>query len=142
MPNLNILSVDAGTGLLKLGLATPSDEIEGIELLVQIVTILYLTDGGRSITFPDRVGGLRQFLGNNVNPDDPSELMADIRMMTTQIEQQIKQEQTSTGRPPSERLQALQLIDIIPNEADASIEIIVSVMNEEQQTEQAVVRAT
>lgn len=140
MPNLKILSIDPSTGLLKIGLAAPSDEVEGIGLLVQIVTVLYLTNGGRSITFPDRVGGLRQFLGNNVNPEDPRELMADIRIMTTQIEQQIKQEQTSTRRGPSERLQALQFIDIVPNEADASIDIIVAVMNEEQQTDQAVVR--
>ena len=139
MSDLKILTVDESTGRITPGLPSPPEEISGIELLVQIVALLYLTNGGRSIVTPDRVGGLRRFLGGNVNLEDPAEFFADIRMMTSQIERQIKREQVKTKRVPAERLQELQLIDIIPNEEESSVEIRVAVVNEEQQQQQAVV---
>jgi hypothetical protein len=108
-------------------------------LLVQIVALLYLTNGGRSIVTPDRAGGLRAFIGSNFDPDDPAELLADLRIMTSQIEQRIKEDQVQTNRPPSERLQSLQLIDLIPDEEQPEVELIVAVVNEEQQQQQAVV---
>ena len=141
MPDLKILTRDPVTGRLRLGLTTPPEEIFGIDLLVQNVAILYLTNGGRSIVVPDRVGGLRQFIGTNFDMDDPGELFADVGLMTSQIEQRTKEEQVSTARPPSERLLFLQLIDIVPDEEQPEIEIIVSVVNEEQQTSQAIVVA-
>jgi hypothetical protein len=139
MPDLKLLIQDPNTGRLRPGLPSPPAAIEGIDLLVQNVALLFLTNGGRSIVFPNRVGGLRQFIGANFDPEDPSELFADIRLMTSQIEQRIKEEQVSTARPPSERLLALQLIDIVPDEEQPEIEIIVAVTNEEQQTAQAIV---
>jgi hypothetical protein len=141
MPDLKLLIRDPATGRLRPGVPSPPEEIEGIDLLVQNVALLYLTNGGRSIVYPDRVGGLRQFIGANFDPNDPSELFADIRVMTNQIEQRIKEEQVQTSRPPSERLLALQLIDIVPDEYQPEIEIIVAVVNEEQQTAQAIVVA-
>lgn len=139
MSDLKIFSIDPATGRFKVGIPRPSVEISGIDLLVQNVAQLYLTNGGRSIVTPDRIGGLRQYLGANVDLEDPSELFADITMMTRQIEQQIKEEQNSTQRPPSERLQELRFIDIIPDEEQAAIEIRVQIVNEEQQQQQALV---
>ena len=139
MPDIKILNRDVLTGRLSVGLTVPPEYVEGIDLLVQIVALTYLNNGGRSIVTPDRAGGLREFIGSNINPDDPSELFADLRLITSQIEQLIKQEQVLTARPPSERLLRLQLIDIIPNEDDLSVEVIVAVVNEEQQQAQAVV---
>jgi len=139
MANLKIFTVDQATGRFLLGLSRPAKEISGIDILAQNVTQLFLTNGGRSIVTPDRVGGLRQFLGANVDLDEPAELFADIVMMTRQVEQQIKEEQVNTNRPPSERLQELRFIDIIPDEEQSAIEIRVQVVNEEQQQTQALV---
>lgn len=139
MANLKILVRDATTGRLTLGLSSPPEEIEGIDLLVQNIALLFLTNGGRSIVYPDRLGGLRQFIGASFDPNDPSELFADIQVMTDQIEQRIKEEQVRTFRPPSERLLSLQLIDIVPDGENPEIDIVVVVTNEEQQTAQAVV---
>ena len=141
MPDLKLLTRDPITGRLRPGLTSPPQEISGIDLLVQNVALLFLTNGGRSIVVPDRVGGLLRFIGANYDPEDASELFADLRLMTSQIEQRIKEEQISTARPPSERLVALQLIDIVPDDDQPEIEIIVGVVNEEQQTAQAVVVA-
>jgi hypothetical protein len=139
MSNLKMFKVDPDTGRFSLGLSKPSVEISGIDLLVQNVAQTYLTNGGRSIVYPDRLGGLRQYLGANVDLEDSAELNADIVMMTRQIEQQIKEEQNGTRRPPSERLQELRFIDIIPDEQESAIEIRVQVVNEEQQQAQALV---
>ena len=139
MSDLKILYADPSTGRLVPRLQSPPELISGIDLLVQIVVLLYLTNGGRSIVSPGRVGGLREFIGANIDPDDPSELFADIQVMTSQIEQRIKEEQIQTNRPPAERLVAIQLIDIVPDDDQPEIEIIVFVVNEEQQTAQAVV---
>lgn len=139
MANLKVLIQDPVTGRLRLGLPKPPATVEGIDLLVQIVALLFLNNGGRSIVSPGRAGGLRALLGSGFNPDDPAELFADVRLVVSRIEQLIKEEQVRTQRPPSERLQNLQLIDILPDPVNPEFEITVAVTNEEQQQAQAVV---
>jgi len=139
MPDLKILTKDAVTGRLVPGVSRPPEYVEGIDLLVQVVVLLFLSNGGRSIFEPGRAGGLRSFIGQNFDPSDPSELFADLRLMTTRIEQQIKEEQERTNRSAPERLRNLHLLDIIPDPVLPEIEIIVQVMNEEQQSQQAAV---
>lgn len=140
MPDLKVFTTDATTGALVPGIPRPPQTVEGIDLLVQIVAILYLNNGGRSIFQPGRAGGLRGYIGMAIDPEDPSELFADLRLMTSRIEQIIKEEQVQTRRPPSERLQSLQLVDIVPggDQVD-SVELIVAVINEEHSQAQAVV---
>ncbi len=139
MANLKVLLRDPATGRLRLGLPRPPVLISGIDLLVQIVVLLFMNNGGRSIVSPGRAGGIRALLGSNIDPNDPAELFADVRLIVSRVEQLIKEEQVRTRRPPSERLQALRLIDIVPDPQNPEIEIIVSVVNEEQQQSQAVV---
>lgn len=139
MPDLKMLVADPNTGRLKVGMPRPPEFVEGIDLLVQIVVLLYLNNGGRSIFCPGRSGGLRDYIGLNHDPDDPSELFADLRLMTSRIEQTIKEEQVLTSRRPSERLLALQVVDIIPDDTQPEIELQVQVINEEQEISQAVV---
>lgn len=139
MPDLKVLTRDPVTGRLTPGVPRPPQQVSGIDLLVQIVALLYLNNGGRSIFEPGRAGGLRTFIGLNYDPDDPAELFADLRLMTSRIEQMIKEEQEKTLRKASERLLSLQLLDIIPDDVNPEIEIIVQVVNEEQRTSQAVV---
>jgi len=139
MPDIKVLKQDPLTGRLTIGMSRPPQQVSGIDLLVQIVALLFMTNGGRSIVSPGRTGGLRQLIGTNFDPSDPSELLADVRTMVNMVEQQIKEEQTNTSRPPSERLQALQLIDLVPDPDQPVIEVIVAVINEEHDQSQAVV---
>lgn len=141
MPDLKVLIRDPNTGRLQVGISRPPAEVSGIDLLVQNVALLFMTNGGRSIVTPDRAGGLRDLIGVNFDIEDPSELFADVRTMVNMVERQIKEEQVRTARPPSERLQSLQLIDIIPDDEEPIIEVVVAVINEEHQQAQAVVTA-
>lgn len=142
MADLKILIRDQETGRLRLGMPRPPAKVSGIDLLVQNVALLFMTNGGRSIIQPGRAGGLRDMMGMNFDPSDPSELFADITLITSRVEQTIKEEQVRTHRPPSERLQALRLIDIVPHETLPEVEVMVAVVNEEQQQSQAVVVVT
>lgn len=136
--DLKVFTVSS-TGALVPGVPTPPAFVSGIDKLVQIVALLLLSNGGRSIANPGRAGGLRQLIGSNFDPTDPAELFADVRIMVTRAEQLVKEEQVQTNRPASERLLQLQLVDIIPNEAELSVEIVLGVINEEQSQAQAVV---
>lgn len=138
MADIQVLKKNS-RGALVPGLTRPPRYIEGIDLLVQNVALLYLNNGGRSIFQPGRAGGLRGLIGSNYDPDDPSELFADLRLMTSQIEKIIKEEQVALRRPPSERLDELQLIDISTGADETEVEVVVMVINEERQTAQAVV---
>jgi len=139
MADLKLLITDEGTGRLRLGIPSPPEFVEGIDLLAQIVTLRYLNNGGRSIFNPGMNGGLRLYIGQNFDPEDPSELFADLRLITSRIEQSIKEEQVGLNRSPSERLQSLDFLDIIPDDTEPEIEIIVAVVNEEQQQQRAIV---
>jgi|SRR5690606_9098607 len=139
MPDLKVLIRDPATGRLRLGMPRPPQTCSGIDLLVQTVALTLMNNGGRSVISPGRAGGMRALLGSNINPEDPSELFADVSLIISRVEQLIKEEQVRTRRPPSERLQSLRLIDIVPDEHNPEIEIIIAVVNEEQQQSQAVV---
>jgi len=141
MPDLKLLERDEATGRLRPALTRPPETVEGIDLLVQIVALTYLTNPGRSIVFPNRGAGLRSFIGSSFDLTDPSELFADLRLITSQVEQVIKQEQQNTSRPPSERLARLQLIDLIPIEDQLEIDMIVQIIAEDQQQTRATVVA-
>jgi hypothetical protein len=140
MSDLKVFTVDPSTGAMRLGVPKPAQTISGIDLLVQIVALAFLNNGGRSISNPGRAGGLRAYIGSyNIDPDDPSELFTDIQLMTSRVDEMIKLEQVNTSRPPSERLRSLQLADIVPNEEDLSVEVVVRVVNEEGAVANAVV---
>ena len=137
MSDLKILAISVD-GKLSLALARPTQKVSGIDKLVQIVTLCFLNRGKRSIFNPGRTGGLRQLLGTNVDPDDPQELMADVRLTVNQVERFIKEDQTRTTRVPSERLRQLQLVDILATDAQ-EIQLFVAVVNEENHYTRAVV---
>lgn len=141
MPDLKLLSRDPNTGRLRPALSRPPEVVEGVDFLVQLVALTYLTNPGRSIISPDRGGGLRRFLGSNFDLTDPSELFADLRVLTSQVEQIIKEEQQRTTRPPSERLSALQLVDLIPSNDQPEVDMIVQIVSEDQQQTRAIVVA-
>lgn len=134
-----MLITNPSTGRMTVGMSRPPETVSGIELLVQTVVLFYLNNGGRSIFSPGRAGGLREYIGLNYDHEDPSEIFADMRLITSRIEEMIKEEQVKTDRPPSERLITLRVIDIIPDETQLEIELQVQVINEEQQTAQAMV---
>ena len=110
--DLKIISADE-TGVIRVGLQRPAVKIQGIEKLVQIVALELLRNGGRNIADPTAGTGLRGRIGTNI--EDEAEFFADIRLMVSNGETNIKERQIGTTRGPDERLAQLALIDIVPN---------------------------
>lgn len=130
---------DENTGRLRLGLSTPPQTVEGIDFLVQLVAMSLLNGGGRSIFNPGRGGGLRQYIGQNYDPEDPAELLADITIIVNRVDQSIKEEQNLVSRHPSERLSEIIIVDLRPNEEAQEIDLIIYVVNEEDKQAQAAI---
>ena len=120
----------------------PPEFVSGIDKLVQIVALELLNSGGRSIFRPGAGGGLRVLLGTNVDYEDPTELFADVRLTISQVEQNIKTAQVTTLRPPSERLAALQIVDLVPDLQDLTVTVLLGVVSEDQQLGQAQVQVS
>jgi hypothetical protein len=137
--DLKLLTPDPTTGALRLGVVRPAQYVSGIDKLVQIVALELLNNGGRSIFNPGGGGGMRALLGTNVDYDDTSELFSDVQVTVSRVQQNIISGQTNTGRPPSERLAQLQIVDIVPDEANLEVQVVIGVVSEEQQLGHAVV---
>lgn len=140
--DLKVLTADPVTGALSLGLPRPPQYVSGIDKLVQIVALELLNNGGRSIANPSKGGGMRALFGSNIDPDDPSELMTDVQITVSRVEQNIKDGQVNTKRPPSELLTQLQILDIIPDESNLEVRVAIAVINEERRVGQATVAMT
>lgn len=140
--DLKVLIQDPTTGALTLGVPRPPEYVSGIDKLVQIVVLELLNNGGRSIFRPGAGGGIRALLGTNVDYDDVSELFSDVQLTLSRVEDSIKQAQTSTSRPPSERLSQLQIVDIVPDESNLAVEVYLGVVNEQDELADAVVPVT
>lgn len=141
MSDLKVLQADA-YGVLSLGIQRPPEYVDGIDKLVQIVALTLMTNPGRSIIDPNKGGGIRSLVGSNINPDDPGELFADIRLMVERTRDYVFQSQVNTARTPAERLSDLQLVDVVLDEYSSEVGVVLAVVNEEQIASQAMVAIT
>ena len=132
--DLKIISADE-TGVIRVGLQRPAVKIQGIEKLVQIVALELLRNGGRNIADPTAGTGLRGRIGTNI--EDEAEFFADIRLMVSNGETNIKERQIGTTRGPDERLAQLALIDIVPNTETSEIEMELEVVSEAEERRRA-----
>lgn len=139
MADIKIVHKDPNTGVLTIGIPRPPQFVSGIDLLVQIVTIELLTSPGRDIIDPDAGGNLRSLIGSNMAFDDEAEIFAEMRVMVSAAEENIKRKQRNSNRPASEQLGQLQLIDIVPDEENLQLEVILRVVSLDQQDTSAIV---
>ena len=137
--DIKIVTKDANTGVLSIGIPRPPKFVSGIDLLVQIVVIELLTSPGRDISDPQSGGNLRSLIGANLAFSDEAEVFAEVRIMISSAEQNIKRKQRTVQRPSSEKLSRLDLIDIVPDEENLQLEIILRVVSLDQQDTEAIV---
>lgn len=137
MPDIKVVTRNEITGVLEIGISRPPQYISGIDLLVQIVVLELLHSPGRSIIDPESGGNLRSLIGSNF--DDEGEIYADVKMMINTVEKNIRAAQESTNRPSNEKLAKLVLMDIVPDEEQALLEIMLRVVSMDQQTSDAIV---
>lgn len=89
------------------------EKVSGKDKLVQIVIMALLTDPGRNVNYPERGSGLPSRIGSNINPNDPTEALADASERIEKIRDEIIDAQsTLKNETPSERLQDLILLNV------------------------------
>ena len=137
--DIKVVQKDPVTDTLSIGIPRPPQYISGIDLLVQIIVIELLSSPGRDILNPGGGGNLRSLIGANVNFDDESEIFAEIAMMVSATERNIKQFQEAYGRPANEKLARLDLVDLVPDEENLQLEVILRATSMDQQTAEAIV---
>lgn len=139
MADVQVVKQDPITGVYSFGMSRPPKFVEGVSKLVQIVVIELMTTPGRNVLDPSAGGNLQSLIGSNVTFDDEAEIFTEIQMMIRTAESNIKERQVNSNRPSNERLSALYLLDVVPDEENASLEIIVKIVSEDQQDAEAIV---
>ncbi len=139
MSDIKIVYRNKVTGILTIGMPRHAEFVTGVSKLVQIVVLELLTSPGRDIIDPNDGGNLRSLIGSNINYDDESEVFTEIKMLIFTAEENIKKRQISASRPANEQLASLTLLDVVPNEDEALLEISIQVTSLDQQQKQAIV---
>jgi phage baseplate assembly protein W len=137
--DIKVVTRDAATGVLSIGIPRPPQFVSGIDLLVQVVVIELMTSPGRDIIDPASGGNIRSLIGANVAFDDEGEIFAEVKMMVSTAEANIKRKQASVARPANEKLGRLELVDLVPDEVNAQLEVILRVVSLDQQDTEAIV---
>lgn len=139
MADVKIVQRDSVTGVLTVGITRPPEFISGIDLLVQSVVIELLHSPGRDINDPQSGANLRSLIGANVSFDDEAEIFAEIKLMVSAAEKNMRAAQASSNRPANEQLGKLELMDVVPDEENLQLEVIIRVTSLDQQSTDAIV---
>lgn len=108
--DIKVAQIDSDTGKVTFtfGMGTP-EFVTGINKLAQIAMVKLLKSTGRDVLDPEKGGGLLGLIGGNINPDDTSEITADIAPRIKKVELEMLDEQLNVDLPAEERLQRLNL---------------------------------
>lgn len=113
--------------------------VTGMEKLVQIVVLTLMDVPGKSVLFPEAGGAIPSLIGQNIDINDPNEILADITNKVRKTQSEIIDNQLLTRAIPSERLRELRIMDLrqgasldqiflrlrIVNEAGRQVDVIV-----------------
>lgn len=136
MTDIQLIDVDPITRRIVFVLKAKT--LSGISKLVQIVVISLLTSPGKDVLDPERGGGILDLLGSNIDPNDSTELFAEVVQKIKKTEKEVIQSQIGLNDPSDERLREVQIVDLskganadelfirlrIINEASESIEVV------------------
>ena len=86
--------------------------VEGLQKLVQIITISIKTAPGRDLFSPEYGMGLRQILPVSVTANSEQDSLSEVAQGLLKIQEQIVKEQSSEDLTTYEQLQSLELIKL------------------------------
>lgn len=108
--DIQVIDVDQTTR--KVFFVLKPKKVTGISKLVQIVVLSLLDVPGRDVLDPDKGGGLPALLGMNIDPNDSTEIYAEVARRIRKTEEEIITDQIGIGDPDNEKLAELQILDI------------------------------
>jgi hypothetical protein len=108
--DIQVIDIDPETR--KVFFVLKPKKLIGIYKLIQIVILSLMNVSGRDVLDPPKGGGLPALVGSNIDPEDSTEIYADIAQRIRKTENEIISDQVGIGDPPSEKLAELQIVDI------------------------------
>lgn len=129
MRELKLYQRDERTGKITFGMGPVAKFVEGIDRLIQIVIFAIIENPGRDVMNPTDGSGIRALIGLT-NISDEQELVADLTLGITKIQQEIVDKQSTTNDDPSEKLQTIQIIHVAADADTASASLTLRVVNQ------------
>lgn len=114
-------------------------KVTGIYKLIQIVVLSLMNVPGRDILDPEKGGGLPSLVGSNIDPNDSTEIYADIAQRVAKTESEIITDQIGLDDPPAEKLKELRLVDIRQGQNVDEILLRLRIINQEGRSSDIVV---
>jgi len=112
MDDLRLYTIDAN-GRVSFTPPPVPQKASGMALLLQIVLLALFTTPGRNVFNPERGGGIMDLVGSNIDPDDDTEIIADITQRLEKIKAEIISSQSIlVEEPSSSKLRDLQVVRI------------------------------
>lgn len=113
MDDFKIIRIDSRTRRVTINPSMPPRKVTGLEKLIQVVVLALLNDVGRNVFDPDQGSGLPSLIGSNINPNDPTEALADVTERIEKIREEIIENQNNLENEDStERLADLQILSV------------------------------
>lgn len=124
--SVRVVYVDPVSREISLQFPLIPQYITGIDLLIQVVALAYLTNPGQDINSPDDGSGVREIIGQ-IDVVGEEQLKADFLTRTAKIEGEIIANQSTLDLPASERLRSLTIqgmaVDAVNLELKARVKI-------------------
>lgn len=134
---IRVIKVDPNTGRVTFELQ--SKFISGIDLLVQVVVLSLLNVQGQDVLDPEQGGGLPALIGQNIDPNDPTEIFADVALRVKKTQAEMISNQIGLEIPASERLREVTIVSIEQGANIDEILVRLRVSNEEGRTTDVVI---
>lgn len=125
---IQLIERDHRTG--RISFVLKAKKLTGISKLVQVVVLSLLNVPGQDVLDPSKGGGLPTLVGSNIDPNDSTEIFAEVAMRIRKSEQEIIDDQIGINDPPEEKLRELRIIGIDRGGSPDEIFVRIRVVNE------------
>jgi hypothetical protein len=135
--DIQVIDVEPGTN--KVFFVIKAKKLTGIYKLIQIVVLSLLNTPGKDVLDMDKGAGFPSLAGSNIDPNDSTEIFADIAQRVRKSESEIIADQIGVDDPASEKLSELQIIDITEGATADEIFVRLRIINQEGRASDIVV---
>jgi hypothetical protein len=111
MSDIALIQFDPTTGIATVGMGNVPQLLSGSALLTQIVVLEFMKNPGRSVIQPSEGAGIRAAIGQ-FNMTSATEVKLFITQRSQNVEKTLLARQKPGVGLPSERLQALTILDV------------------------------
>lgn len=126
--DISLIYINPDTNVVSLKLSNKI--VTGISKLIQIVILSLLNTPGQDILDPDMGGGLPDMLGMNIDPNDYSEVLAELTRRIKKTEKEVLYNQIGSTSDSSEKLREVSIISVGPGASAGEIYAKIRIINE------------